>query len=147
MERAPHSWTWMSIGDAARQLSSGVSLLTCKTIMRLVWNMWMDAKTREKALKLCDRILEHMDVEALEKTVEPYPKTGGFVVSFATRLASERWRDAVVEAIALGQRLGYEWRLMGSVHDNPSGWSNQVNVSGVESIEWTLLRVDSGGTG
>jgi len=79
--------------------------------------------------------------------VEPYRKTGSFVVSFATRLASERWRDAVVEAIALWQRLGYEWRLIGSIHDNPSGWSNQVNVTGVKSIEWTLLRVGSGGSG
>lgn len=108
--------------------------------MRLLWNMWVDAKTEEKALKLCCLLLERLEKETSGKKVEPYPKTGGFVVSFATNLESARWNDAVVEAIALGERAGHGWMLTGSVHDQLSGWSNEANISGVVSIEWTLLR-------
>jgi hypothetical protein len=102
--------------------------------------MWVDAKTEEKALKLCDRILKRMGRDASAKGVEPYPKTGGFVVSFAIGLEHARWNDAVIEAIALGQRVGDGWALSGSIGDDPRGWSNRTNIAGVESIEWTLVR-------
>lgn len=108
--------------------------------MRLSWKMWVSAKTEEKALKLCERILVRMEKDAHEKSVEPYPKTGGFVVSFTTELLDVRWNDAVVEAISLGQRVGHGWALSGSVEDDPAGWSNTTNVSGVEAIRWSLSR-------
>lgn len=108
--------------------------------MQLNWKMWVSAKTVEKALKLCDRILGRMEKDATEKSVEPDPKTGGFVVSFTTELVSVRWNDAVVEAITLGQRVGHGWALSGGVEDDPSGWSDRTNVSGVEAIEWSLRR-------
>jgi len=113
----------------------------------MIWRMWVDAKTEEKSLKLCDRLLDRMKKDASEKRVEPYPKTGGFVVSFATELKSERWNDAVVEAMALGQRVGYGWQLIGSVLDGPGGWSNRTTVSGVKSIAWTLARDEHSGAG
>lgn len=108
--------------------------------MRLLWKMWVDARTEEKALKLCDRILKRMEKDSSERRAEPYPKTGGYVVSFTTDLEHARWNDAVVEAIALGQRVGHGWTLSGSVEDNVSGWSNRTNIAGVESIEWSLIR-------
>lgn len=111
-----------------------------KEAMRLLWKIWVNARTEEKALKLCDRILVRMEQDAAEKSAEPYPKTGGFVVSFVTELGGGRWNDAVIEAISLGQRVGHGWVLTGSVEDDPGGWSNRTSVSGVESIEWTLRR-------
>jgi len=61
-------------------------------------------------------------------------------MSFITYLESDQWNDAVVETIGLGQRVGYGWLLYGSIYDDPSGWSNRTNVSGVESIKWSLLK-------
>jgi hypothetical protein len=107
----------------------------------------VDARTEEKALKLCYRLLAQMRKDAPEKKVDPYPKTGGFVVSFATNLEQGRWSDAVVEAIALGQRVGYGWILSGSIEDDPSGWSNDAKVSGIVSIQWQLMRDEDSGAG
>lgn len=109
--------------------------------------MWVDAKTEEKALKLCDRVLQRMERAATEKSVEPYPKTGVYVVSFVIGLEHARWNDAVVETIALGQRVGHGWALSGSVEDDPGGWSNRTNVAGVESITWNLMRAGGGDAG
>src|ERR1044072_1011888 len=111
--------------------------------MRLIWKMWVDARTEEKAVKLCDRVLEGMGKDTTEKVVEPYPKTNGFVVSFATSLESERWTDLGVEAIALGQRVGHGWVLSGSIHYAPHGGSSRTNIAGVESIEWFLMGHDA----
>lgn len=109
--------------------------------------MWVSTGTEEKALKLCDRVLGRMRKDAHEKSVEPYTKTGGFVVSFTTELVDGRWNDAVVEAISLGQRVGDGWTLSGGVEDDPACWSDRTNVSGVEAIEWSLRRssVDNAG--
>jgi hypothetical protein len=115
--------------------------------MRLNWKLWVNARSEQKALKLCERILERMEQEASEKVVEPYPKIRGFVVSFVTSLEHERWNDAVVEAIALGQRVGHGWALSGSIHEDPSGWSCRTNLAGVEAIEWLLLERVVGGAG
>jgi hypothetical protein len=108
--------------------------------MRLLWKMWVDARTEAKALKLCERILERMGRGAPERSVEPYPKTGGFVVSFAVGLERARWNDAVVEAIALGQRVAHGWTLSGWIEDSPAASSNQTSVAGVKSIQWTLVK-------
>ena len=108
--------------------------------MRTLWKMWVDARTEAKALKLCDRVLERMGRSASEKRVEPYPKTGGFVVSFAVALEHARWNDAVVEAIALGQRVGYGWALSGWIEDGPAASSDRTNIAGVKSIQWMFER-------
>ena len=115
--------------------------------MHLVWKIWVDAKTEKKSLRLCARIRERMGREASDMRVEPYPKTGGFVVGFVVGLESTRWNDAVVEAIALGQRVGYGWVIAGSVRDEPSGCSDRVSISGVQSMEWSLVGRDDGGAG
>ncbi|MBV9927872.1 MAG: hypothetical protein JOZ96_22825 [Acidobacteria bacterium] len=107
--------------------------------MNSLWKMWVDARTEEKALKLCERVLERMGRDASDKRAEPYPKTGGFVVSFAVGLEHAEWNDAVVEVIALGQRVAHGWALSGSIEDDPDGWSNRTSVAGVESIQWTLV--------
>jgi hypothetical protein len=109
-------------------------------LMRLLWNMWVEAKTKDKALKLCQSLLERMGKDATGKEAEPYPKTGGFVVSFATEIEDGQWNDVVVEAIALGQRVGSGWILSGDIYDDPSGWSNETKISGIRSLQWALKR-------
>jgi hypothetical protein len=108
--------------------------------MYLIWKIWVDAKTEEKALKLLNRVAKRMEKEVFDGTVEHYPKTGGFVVCFSSRIEAEHWNDAVVETIGLSQRIGHSWFLTGSIYDDPEGWSNKTNISGVDSIRWTLIK-------
>ena len=108
--------------------------------MYLIWKIWVDAKTEEKALKLLNRVTKRMAKEVFDETIEHYPKTGGFVVCFSNRIEAEHWNDAVVETIGLSQRIGYGWHLSGNIYDDPGGWSNKANISGGDSIQWMLIK-------
>lgn len=55
-------------------------------------------------------------------------------------LESQAWNDSVVEVIARGQRVGYQWSLSGDILTERDGWSNESSVSGVRLIEWVLDR-------
>jgi hypothetical protein len=102
--------------------------------------MWTEAKSEEKALRVFERVRHNLGREALDRSVEPYPKIAGFVVAFWIELESQAWNDSVVEVIALGQRVGYQWTLSGDILTDTDGWSNKPSVSGVSSIQWMLDR-------
>jgi hypothetical protein len=104
--------------------------------MRSLWKFWTDARTEAKALRVFERVQRALGREVLDLCVEPYPKIGGFVVTFWVELESQAWNDSVVELIELGQRVGYGWILSGRVLAEPEGWSNESSVSGVKSIQW-----------
>src|SRR3954453_5119780 len=70
--------------------------------------MWTEAKSEEKALRVFERVRRTLGREALDRSVEPYPKITGFVVAFWIELESQAWNDSVVEVIALGQGVGYQ---------------------------------------
>ncbi len=53
---------------------------------------------------------------------------------------SQAWNDSVVEVIALGQRVSYQWSLSGDILTDTDGWSNESSVSGVRLIEWVMDR-------
>ena len=108
--------------------------------IRSFWKMWTEAKSEEKALRVFERVRGNLGREALDRGVEPYPKIMGFVVAFWIELESQAWNDSVVEVIALGQRVGYQWTLSGDILTGTDGWSNESNVSGVRSIQWMLDR-------
>jgi hypothetical protein len=77
----------------------------------------------------------------LDLSLAPYPK-GGFIAAFRTVCHAERWNDAVVEVIDLGQRIAFAWTLNGSVLDDLSGWTTKSRVSGVTAVEW-ILRLNA----
>ena len=108
--------------------------------MLVLFNVWTDAKTEEKALKVIDKVIVPIDAQADAVILKPYPKTGGYMACFTAALKSEAWNDAVIEAIELGQRVGYDWQLTGNILDDPGGWSNKAKISGVQSISWHITR-------
>ena len=108
--------------------------------IRSFWKIWTEAKSEEKALRVSERVRCNLGREVLDRSVEPYPKIRGFVVAFWIELESQAWNDSVVEVIALGQRVGYQWTLSGDILTDTSGWSNEAGVSGVRSIQWMLDR-------
>jgi hypothetical protein len=104
--------------------------------MRSLWKVWTEARSEDKALRVFERVRRILGREALDRTVEPYPKITGFVVAFWVELESQAWNDSVVELIGLGQRVGHGWILSGDILVDPSGWSNEPSVSGARSIRW-----------
>lgn len=108
--------------------------------IRSYWKMWTEAKSQEKALRVFERVRGRLDREALDRTVDPYPKIMGFVVAYWIEMESQSWNDSVVEVIGLGQRVGYQWALSGNVLTDMDGWSNESSVSGVRSIQWMMDR-------
>jgi hypothetical protein len=108
--------------------------------IRSYWKMWTEAKSEEKVLRVFERVRRNLGREALDLSIEPYPKITGFVVAFWIELESQTWNDSVVEVIALGQRVGRQWTLSGDILTDTDGWSNESSVSGVRSIQWMLDR-------
>ncbi len=108
--------------------------------MRSLWKVWVDAKTTSKAHRVVARVYRNLGGDVSNQCIEPYSKIGGFVVSFEMDHADSTWNDCVIEVIELGQRVGYGWVFAGDVRQDPSGWSNKSNVSGVTAIEWILIR-------
>jgi hypothetical protein len=102
--------------------------------------MWTEARTEVKALRVFERFRLNLDREVPDRSIEPYPKIAGHVVSFWIELESRSWNDAIVEAIALGQRVGYQWTLSGDILFFPEGWSNNSNVPGIRSMHWMMDR-------
>ena len=107
--------------------------------MRSLWKIWVEAKSEDKALRISERVRRALGGEVVGQSVEPDPKTTGFLVAFWVDLGSEAWNDGVVEVIELGQRVGHGWILSGDVLGDPSGWSNEPRVSGVKAVEWSLM--------
>lgn len=103
----------------------------------------MDATRPAGAEAVLRRVTDALRVDAVDTTVEPYPK-GGHVARFGVTHGAGPWAERVVAVIALGERLGSGWRLSGSVWEDPSGWlargDGRIRVPGVAAAEWTLLR-------
>lgn len=112
--------------------------------VRALWTIFANATTEKATHKVAARLLKLLPrpVEHLE--FAQHPKTGGWTFTFQTSLAGTTHNDAVVEVIALGQRVGYSWTLTGDVFGDLDGWSNEARVSGVTSLHWQLYYDDRG---
>jgi hypothetical protein len=108
--------------------------------MEMVWSVFCGANSDEAARKVAKWFQQRLEREILDLALEPYPKTGGWTFTARTPLVGTAWNDQVVEAISLGQQIGYAWRLSGEVESSLSGWSNELKVSGITAIEWQLWR-------
>jgi hypothetical protein len=103
------------------------------------WRIWVNATTKDKALILLNRIAAEIGRVPLV-AVASCSEDGGHRITFQVPLESKSWNDAVVELIALGERVGYAWQLMGSILDDPEGRSYKSRVSGVLAIQWSLRK-------
>jgi hypothetical protein len=107
--------------------------------MRARWHVWSTARSEKSARHVASRVLRLLGQPTIDPVVfAPYSKTGGWTFSFEVRLSGATWNDCVVDVIALGQRVGYGWRLSGDVTERLEGWSNEARIAGVTSIQWQL---------
>jgi hypothetical protein len=104
------------------------------------WTIWVDATTEEKALVLLNRVASEMDREPRNAFVAACDETGGHKGTFSIDISALSWNDAVVEVIDLGQRVGYDWQLLGSILDDAEAISGKTRLSGVKFIQWGLQR-------
>jgi hypothetical protein len=110
--------------------------------MQVHWTIWSDATSEKSARNVAKRLTRELGREAHHLTFVLYPKTGGWTFSFDVLLEGESWSDYVVDAIALGQRIGYEWTSSRDVTANPEGWSTRSRISGITAAQWQLWRQD-----
>ena len=97
----------------------------------------MNAHTEPNAWRALGRLTTMLNSTPLDVSLAAYPK-GGFVASFRTVCQTDRWNDAVVEVIGLGQRVAFGWLLSGHVADDLSGWAQKARTSGITAVHWTL---------
>lgn len=57
-------------------------------------------------------------------------------VTFELQHGRQPWNDCLIEIIALGQRVAYEWILTGDVHRQLEGWSNYAAIPGIAAMHW-----------
>jgi hypothetical protein len=97
----------------------------------------MTARREPNARQALESLVAMQESSPLDMSLGPY-HLGGFVASFRTVCQAERWNDAVVEVIELGQRIASDWKLAGNIACDPSGWTTRSRVSGVSAIHWVL---------
>ena len=102
------------------------------------WKIWTRTNTEKKAREVLSRVLKRMGRQAQVVSVEPCPKINGHVIRFIIELESDGWNDQIIEAFRIGQRAAAGWSLIGSVIDDPGGWSSSVSDSGVVAMEWSF---------
>ena len=106
------------------------------------WFIWCDTKTEHKARKLLDRVAACLQRTPTITGVEYDVDTPGYTVNFRIELKSDRWNDAVVELIALGQEVADTWRIYspGSprIHEYACIFAGETRISGVVGIEGSI---------
>ncbi len=112
--------------------------------MRSSWSVFTEPRAEAKALAVFERVLRELGGEPWNRSIEPYPKTGSFVIRFEIELGGGAWNDCVVEVIEMGQRVAHAWTLTGDIRDDPSGWSNEPTTPGIKAVTWVLIRPQEG---
>ena len=107
--------------------------------MNASWSARLDAKSEGSAKRILERFEALFGVSPLDVHLEEH-HDGGYTANFDLSLDSERWSDAVYEAIELGERVGYGWRLAGSVLDSPEAHCTEIRIPGVLSASWLLAK-------
>jgi hypothetical protein len=107
--------------------------------MRTIWKFWLTTKNRQKAVSVADKVFRQMEVTPVAVDIEPYEKTGDFVIRCELELECLSWDNCVVTTIGMGQRIAHQWILFGDVYRDLSGWSKNPSVIGVAAIEWMLV--------
>ncbi len=108
--------------------------------MRIFWKFWTEAKTDEKAERVFARVIKDMGITHESLSIMPYEKTGGYVISFFSTPSADPWNEAIIETIALGQKVARQWLISGCILSDPSGWSNEPRVTGVTAASWDVDR-------
>jgi hypothetical protein len=110
--------------------------------MQVWWNVWTDATSAKSAGDVARRVLREMSRSGIALTFAPYNKTNGWTFAFQTIPTSASWNDAVVETIALGQSMAFDWIIGGDVQQAPESLSTKASVSGVTRIQWQFIIDD-----
>lgn len=101
------------------------------------WKVFVNAKSLDSARRIANRVNDALSHPMEEEKIDPYYK-GGYIFSFELTHDQEHRSEVVVRIIGLGQRLAKGWQILGPIEHEPSGWSNEPSLSGVEAVGWEL---------
>jgi len=110
--------------------------------MKSSWTAFTNSKELLGAKKVVKNIFEKMEVEVHDVEINTYHKDG-FKIDFSIDHNYKNWNDMVVECIALGQRTGFDWQLFGDIYQDPSALTTKANLSGIEMIEWRIIKTEN----
>jgi hypothetical protein len=107
--------------------------------VKSVWNLWIESESEGQALALLEKAIGRLEVNAVGPHVVPY-NHGGFIGSFEVVHDVPSWDLLVTEVLALGQRVARGWVISGGAGEGADGWSNQVSLAGIKSIQWRVVH-------
>ena len=103
-----------------------------------------------KSLDAADRLFKHctslLETEPRGVLVDTYSK-GGFMVCFSLEHSEQlSWPETVFEILALSQKIGQGWRVLGSISDNFCGVlsldaGGTFSIPGVIWADWDVDKV------
>ena len=65
-----------------------------------------------------------------------------FFRQFTIQHKNPNWKNNIYDIIELSQRIGNAWQLFGDLNLDPSSVTQEANISGVEMIEWKIIKSD-----
>lgn len=107
--------------------------------MRLIWCIYTETKSKEKAGRLLKKIAELLEVELGATSIQKNDK-GGCSCVFSHKLNCAGWGDNAYECLRFAQRIGYSWNLYGDIEEEVDIWSEKIKLPGIVSIHGTCTK-------
>ena len=110
--------------------------------MRSHWQLWVDCRDQRKSRKVLRRVADCIGREPFDVVI--HRLEDGHRVAFVIELEARSWSDAVVETIALGQRIAYRWNIsscLGYANESLAGGARKIDlfkIAGVEAASWEI---------
>ena len=108
-------------------------------IMRIIWNIHTQTKSKEKAERILFKVAEALNVETGPIFVEK-KGDGGCLCVFSHNLNSENLEECVYESFVMAQRIGYSWSLNGNIEEEIDLWSEKLQLPGIKAINAACNR-------
>jgi len=103
--------------------------------MSSVWRLWCNTTSPRKARRLTGRVAAALGRDIEPELIEDRSRKM-IEATFELRHGRQPWNDCVIEIIALGQRVAYQWILTGDVRRQLEGWSNHAAIPGIVAMHW-----------
>ena len=107
--------------------------------MKSIWSIFTNTNNESGSEIILKKIKEKLNNNCDEVVITPYHK-GGFKIQFTIQHKNPNWKNNIYDIIELSQRIGNAWQLFGDLNLDPSSVTQEANISGVEMIEWKIIK-------
>ena len=107
--------------------------------MRIVWAIYTETKSKEKAKIILAKISKMLEIELGDTIIQQNDK-GGCSCVFSQIISSENWKESVFECLSIAQKVGYFWSVSGNIEEEIDIWSEKIKLTGVKAINATCEK-------